>query len=55
MPILFGILFILGIIGAILCKKKGLIIPMVGCIIVSIACAFLVACTFILAWAARNH
>ncbi len=47
---LFFVLFFAGIIGAIICGKKKLKFPMIGCIIVAAAAAFLIACTFILLW-----
>lgn len=48
MPILLGFLLIAGVIGAIWFGKKKHPIPMVGCIIVALASAFLIVCTIIL-------
>ena len=47
---LFFVLLFAGIAGAIVCGKRKLKIPMVGCIIVATAAAFLIACTFLLLW-----
>lgn len=48
---LFIVLFAAGIAGAICFKKKKMIFPMIGCIIVAIASAFLLICAAWLMWA----
>lgn len=55
MTVLFIILLIAGIIGAVFCKKKKLYIPMAGCIIVAAAALFLLGCTALLAWNRATH
>lgn len=48
---LFIVTFVLGIIGAIVSKKKKLIFPMIVCILVAIVSAFLLICAAWLMWA----
>lgn len=51
MNILFVILLIAGIVGAVVFKKKNMKFPMIGCIIVAIVAAFLLICAAWLFWA----
>lgn len=48
---LFVVLLVAGIVGAVVFKKKKLMLPMIGCIIVAIASAFLLICAAWLMWA----
>lgn len=47
---LFVVLLAAAVIGAVICGKKKLKIPMVGCIIVAIVSLFLLICAAWLMW-----
>lgn len=48
---LFIVLLLGGIAGAVVFRKKKMIFPMIGCIIVAIVAAFLLICAAWLMWA----
>lgn len=48
---LFVVFLIAAIVGAVVCKKRNLKFPMIGCIIVAIVSAFILICAAWLMWA----
>lgn len=51
MNIIFLILLVAGIVGAVVFKKKNMKYPLIGCIIVSVISAFVLICAAWLMWA----